>query len=120
GVGNNGIGIAGAVWNVQLMTAQFLDSSGSGSDSAGAAAIHYAVDHGATVINASWGGSGQDPTIAEAIGYAQQHNVIIVAAAGNNGSNDDTNFFAASSYSSTYSHLHAVAAIGHSRAAARW
>jgi hypothetical protein len=72
------------------------------------------------VINASWGGGGQDPTIADAIRYAQQHNVVIVAAAGNNGSNDDANFFAPASYSSTYSNLIAVAAIGSSGALASW
>ena len=84
-VGNNGIGVAGVNWNVQLMPVQFLDSSGSGTDTAAAEAIDYAVDHGAKVINASWGGGGTDPTIDAAIQYADQHGVIIVAAAGNNG-----------------------------------
>ena len=84
-VSNNGIGVAGVDWNVQLMPVQFLDSTGNGTDTAAAEAIEYAVDHGAKVINASWGGSGTDPTIADAIQYADQHGVIIVAAAGNNG-----------------------------------
>ena len=78
------------------MAVQFLDSSGSGTDTAAAEAIEYAVNHGAKIINASWGGSGIDPTIAAAIQYADQHNVIIVAAAGNNGTDDDTTLFLAS------------------------
>ena len=88
-VGNNGIGIAGTDWNVQLMPVQFLDSSGSGTDVGAAEAIDYAVDHGAKVVNASWGASGTDPTIADAIEYADQHGVIIVSAAGNDGTDDD-------------------------------
>ena len=91
----------GVNWNTQLMPLQFLDSSGSGTDTAAAEAIDYAVNHGAKVINASWGASGMDPTIAAAIEYADQNGVIIVAAAGNNGTDDDdsSTFFSPASYS---------------------
>ena len=44
---NNMIGGAGLVWNTQLMPVAFLNSQGSGSDSNAAAAIDYAVNHGA-------------------------------------------------------------------------
>ena len=100
-VGNNAIGVAGVDWNAQIMPVQFLDSSGSGTDTAAAEAIDYAVQHGAKVINASWGGTGTDPTIAAAIQYADQNGVIIVAAAGNNGSDDDdsSSWFSPASYS---------------------
>ena len=108
---NNAIGVAGVDWNVQLMPVQFLDSSGSGSDTAAAEAIDYAVNHGAKVINASWGG-GTDSIIAAAIEYADQHNVIIVAAAGNSGTDDDNSstFFSPASYSVDYPNLISVAA----------
>ena len=111
-VGNNGIGVAGTDWNVQLMPVQFLDSSGNGTDVAAAEAIDYAVDHGAKVVNASWGSSGTDPTIAAAIEYADQHGVIIVAAAGNNGTDDDNSstWFSPASYSVNYPNLITVAA----------
>ncbi len=111
-VGNNGIGIAGTDWNVQLMPVQFLDSSGNGTDTAAAEAIDYAVDHGAKVVNASWGSSGTDPTIAAAIAYADQHGVIIVAAAGNDGTDDDNSgtWFSPASYSVNYPNLITVAA----------
>ena len=94
------------------MPVQFLDSSGSGTDTAAAEAIDYAVDHGAKVINASWGASGMDPTIAAAIEYADQNGVIIVAAAGNNGTDDDNSstFFSPASYSVDYPNLISVAA----------
>jgi subtilisin family serine protease len=111
-VGNNGIGVAGTDWNVQLMPVQFLDSSGNGTDTAAAEAIDYAVDHGAKVINASWGSSGTDSTIAAAIDYAEQHGVIIVAAAGNDSTDDDNSstWFSPASYSVNYPNLITVAA----------
>ena len=107
---NNTVGGAGLVWNTQIMPVKFLDSTGNGTDVAAAEAIDYAVNHGADVINASWGGGGPDPTIGAAIQYADQHNVIVVAAAGNNGADDDTSFFAPASYSAQFSNVITVAA----------
>ena len=98
-VGNNALGVTGVEWNAQLMPVKFLDSTGNGSDTAASAAIHYAVDHGAKVINASWGGGGTDSVIQDALQYANQHSVIVVCAAGNGATNDDTSFFAPASYS---------------------
>ncbi len=111
-VGNNGLDGTGVDWNVQLMPVQFLDSSGSGSDVAAAEAIDYAVQHGAKVINASWGGTGSDPTIADAIQYADENGVIIVCAAGNSTTDDDNSstWFSPASYSSEYSNVISVAA----------
>ena len=109
---NNAIGGAGLVWNTQIMPVVFLDSSGNGTDTAAAEAIDYAVNHGAKVINASWGGTGTDSTIEAAIQYADENGVIIVAAAGNNGTDDDTTFFSPASYSAQYPNVISVAAIG--------
>ena len=108
---NNGVGARATDWNAQLMPVEFIDSTGNGTDTAAAAAIDYAVNHGAKVINASWGGTGTDPTIAAAIQYADQNGVIIVAAAGNNAANDDTTFFSPASYSAQYANVISVAAI---------
>ena len=110
-VGNNGIGTVGVEWTTQIMALQAFDASGGGSDVACAEAIDYAVNNGAKVINASWGESGWDPTLAAAIQYADQHNVIIVCAAGNNGSDNDTLPFSPASYSATYPNVISVAAI---------
>ncbi|WP_232789836.1 type VII secretion-associated serine protease mycosin [Streptomyces jeddahensis] len=49
--------------------------------------VRYAVDHGASVINLSFGDSLAQPGSegAEAIEYAQQHDVVVVASTGNEG-----------------------------------
>ena len=98
-VGNNAAGVAGVDWTTQIMSLKALDSTGAGTDVNAAEAIHYAVDHGARVINASWGLTGSDPVIAAAIQYADSNGVIIVAAAGNNDSNDTTTMYSPASYS---------------------
>ena len=55
-----------------------------------AKAIHYAVDHGAQVINMSFGSpTGNEAVMEEAIAYAEAHDVVLVAAAGNDGRAED-------------------------------
>jgi subtilisin family serine protease len=83
-VGDNGTGVAGVNWKVSLMALRALGPNGGRSDDL-ARAIDYAVDHGARVINASWGGNGQSQTIARAIARARKRGVLFVAAAGNDG-----------------------------------
>jgi type VII secretion-associated serine protease mycosin len=52
-------------------------------------AIHYAVDHGASVINISLGSSRSSlPVLEQAMGYALLHNVVVVAGAGNTAQGD--------------------------------
>src|SRR5579864_1266017 len=97
-IGNNGTGVVGVDWKAQIMPLKFLDSTGSGSDTNAALAIQYAANHGARVSNNSWGGSGPDQTIANAVNYAGTKGDVFVAAAGNNSANDDTTFFSAASY----------------------
>ena len=50
---------------------------------AAAAAIRYAVDHGARVINLSWAFQTGAGYLADALDYAGAHDVLVVAAAGN-------------------------------------
>lgn len=50
-----------------------------------AKALVWAVDHGADIINMSWGGPIYSISLAEALNYALSKNVILVAAAGNEG-----------------------------------
>lgn len=83
--GNNGIGMTALNWNVRLMPLQALDDDGVGYTSRITAAIYYAVDNGAQVINLSLGTYGNDPALRTAINYAVAHNVVVVAAAGNCG-----------------------------------
>lgn len=56
----------------------------SGSSERLPEAIRYAVDHGAKVINMSFGG-GADEDTRDAIKYAVDKDVVLVAGAGNNG-----------------------------------
>mgnify|MGYP001268980970 FL=1 len=83
--GNNSIGIAGASYNTSLMAVKALNSRGSGTSSRISQAIVWATDNGADVINLSLGGIGfaHDTTLANAITYAFERNVVIVSAAGN-------------------------------------
>lgn len=83
--GNNATGIATINWNTKIMPLQALSDDGPGYTSDVAAAIYYAVDNGASVINMSLGGSSYDSAMKAATDYAFSHNVVVVAAAGNCG-----------------------------------
>jgi subtilisin family serine protease len=83
---NNGVGVAGVMWQAQILPLKVLNSRGSGSSGDVASAIRYAADQGADVINMSLGSSSCSQTIADAVNYAYfDKGVVIVAAAGNNG-----------------------------------
>ncbi len=85
GTVNNGLGIAGALWQVRVMPLKVLDSGGEGKSENVSKAIRFAVDNGASVINMSFGGVGfgDDANLADSISYAFKRNVVLVAAAGN-------------------------------------
>jgi len=83
---SNALGIAGVAPNTQIMPVRVLDSAGSGTYSNVAAAITYATDNGAQIINLSLGGSVPSTTLENAINYAVVRGVLLVAAAGNGGS----------------------------------
>lgn len=94
---NNGTGIAGiAGWNpnvagsnayVRVMPVKVLAANGNGDDSQVSAGIHFAVDHGASVISMSLGGPASSTTLSDAVAYATSHDVVVCAAAGNYGVN---------------------------------
>jgi len=107
-VGNNGIGVAGVAFGVQLMAVKFLNSAGSGSTSNAIKALDYAVAQGASISNNSWGGGGFNSALSSAINSARAAGHIFVAAAGNNGANNDTTPFYPSSH--TQDNVVAVAA----------
>ena len=87
--GNDGGGTVGVACNVRILPLKFLDANGNGYTSDAVSAIYYAVDHGARVINASWGGFQPTQALHDAISYANAHNVVFVTAAGNEGTNND-------------------------------
>lgn len=84
-VGNNGIGVAGVAFKVEILPAKFLDNMGSGSLSDAIAAIDYAMKKGARVLSNSWGGGGYSKALEETIASACEQGITFVAAAGNGG-----------------------------------
>jgi len=80
---NNGEGIAGFGGDAQLLMVKAVGAGDSFSDVDEAAAIIYAVDHGAKIVNLSIGGEGTSPLEQRAVEYAASNNVLLVAAAGN-------------------------------------
>jgi subtilisin family serine protease len=82
---NNGVGVAGVMWEAQILPLKVLSSRGRGSSDDVAAAIRYAADQDADAINMSLGSPNCSQTIADAINYAYDKDVVIVAASGNNG-----------------------------------
>lgn len=83
---NNGEGIAGVSWGANIMPLKVLNSAGSGTYANVAAAIVWATDHGAQVINMSLGGPSPSSTLENAVNYAYSKGMVQVAAAGNSGS----------------------------------
>ncbi|HKB20408.1 MAG TPA: S8 family serine peptidase [Gaiellaceae bacterium] len=79
----NGEGIAGFGGDAQLLMVKAVGASDEFSDVDEAAAIVYAVDHGAKIINLSIGGVGTSALEQRAIEYAAGRDVLLVAAAGN-------------------------------------
>ena len=111
---NNGVGIAGvAGWsggplrsdtdNTKIMPVKVLAANGSGSLSAVASGITFAVDNGAKVISLSLGSTSTATTLANAIAYAWENGCVVVAAAGNSGSSLKT-------YPAAYPNVISVAA----------
>ena len=81
-VGNNGIGIAGAAWDVKLMHIKVFQSTGQGNSTNIAAGVEYASENGATIINMSFGSYGESSTLKLALENAYNTS-LLVGAAGN-------------------------------------
>ena len=82
---SNGEGVAGFGGDARLLAVQAAGADGTISDVDESAAIVYAVDHGANIINMSFGGPFSSATEESAVAYAAAHDVLLVAAAGNGG-----------------------------------
>jgi len=95
-VARNGQGIAGVAWRAKIMPVRAGFDVLRGNDGAHlgvleeddiAAAIRWAADHGADVINMSFGVRAKDEsaTVGLAVQYAASLGVVLVASAGNDG-----------------------------------
>jgi subtilisin family serine protease len=87
--GNNNIGVAGIDWGTKIMPLKSLDAQGNGTTDEAVAAVYFAVNNGAKVINASWGGDVWTSALRDALTYANSKGVVFVTAAGNESSNND-------------------------------
>jgi len=118
-VGNDGVGVTGVNWTVRIRPVRALGVAGFGETYDIAQAILYAAglpaddgaggtvqaSSGAAIINLSFGGPGDDPTMHSAIVSAANAGALLVAAAGNDGSS-------AQFYPAAYPEVLAVAAVG--------
>lgn len=82
---DNGVGIAGIAPNAMIMPLRVLDERGLGTYSNVAAALVWAADNGAQIINLSLGGANSSATLESAVQYAIGKGVMVIAAAGNTG-----------------------------------
>ena len=98
---NNGVGVAGIGFNCKLLPVKCAadnDTRGAGGAGyiiKGYEGITYAADHGAKIINCSWGGPGGGSFGQTIVDYATiNKNCLVVSSAGN--SNIDEASFPAS------------------------
>ncbi len=88
-IGGNGAGVTGVNWKTQIMSVKIFADDGTGVvDTVIGNAIRYTANNGATVANASWGGSGgvnnfTDPLYASIREAGERDNQLFVASAGN-------------------------------------
>jgi subtilisin family serine protease len=84
--GNNSTGIIGVAPLAKIMPVKFLDNLGTGTIENAAAALVYAAQHGARVINNSWGcleRCPSNPVVEDAVRTAYSLGAVVVFAAGN-------------------------------------
>jgi subtilisin family serine protease len=101
GVGNNGKGVTGVAWQVQMMACKCLNN-GTGSVSTVTACINYAMTHGARIINASFDSPTSSLATSNAIVAARDVGILWVASAGNGQTSAGRNIDLSPSYPSCY------------------
>lgn len=69
--------------NSKILPLKAFTSNGTGYLSNIVAALYYAVQHQANVVNMSFDVSTPSAALSQAVSYANQKNVVLVAAAGN-------------------------------------
>lgn len=101
---NNTVGVAGIGWNCKLLPVKCAadnDTRGTGGVGyviTGYEGITYAADHGAKIINCSWGGTSGGSFGQVIVDYATiNKNCLVIASAGNSGI-DEQNFPASYNY----------------------
>jgi subtilisin family serine protease len=93
--GDNGTGVTGIGWQVQIMPLRFMNAFDTGTVADAITAIEYAVANGARIINCSWGSSGYSIFLYNTIASAD---ALFVCAAGNAGTDSDEEKFYPAGY----------------------
>lgn len=107
---NNALGIAGVTWGSVILPVVVVDANDFASYSDIAAAIEYAVNHGARIINLSIGGSSPSSALQTAVDYAWSKGAVLFAAAMNDSTSSPyypaaCNHVVAVSATDNYNHL---------------
>ena len=97
-VGDNGIGVSGVAWNVQLVPIKIFNAEGRTNTDAILGAINYAINNDIKITNNSWGGGGYSQVLYNTILNAQHAGHLFIAAAGNYAQNNDVTPFYPASY----------------------
>jgi subtilisin family serine protease len=103
-VSNNGTGVASIAGNARLLIVKCGADNTRDAIYRGYDGIKYAADHGANIINCSWGGSGGGSYGRDIVNYAIGKGCLLVAAAGN----DNTSIL---TYPAAYPGVLAVASV---------
>ena len=75
--------------SAKIMPIRAFSPDGLSDSFSVAQGIKYAVDHGASVINLSFGSTEDTPVMHDAVAYAHQRGVLLVAAVGNEDKGND-------------------------------
>ncbi len=97
---DNNLGIAGVAPGCRLMNLRAFTAAGNGEEDDAAAALLYAIDNGAAVVNMSWGDVFISQLLDDVLQYAAAMQVVLVASAGNSAT-DEIHY--PSAYASTIS-----------------
>lgn len=115
---NNTVGVVGVAPGASLYGVKVLNASGSGTWSAIAQGIEWAISNGMQVISMSLGGTSGSTTLQQACTNAWNANIVICAAAGNSGTKSGKGDSV--EYPARYTECIAVAATDSKDARAAW
>lgn len=83
---NNSLGVAGVAPSVNILNIRAFDPGGYGEEDDVAAAILYAIQMNAKVINMSFGDNSFSLVLRDVVRYAYSQNMVMVGSSGNSGS----------------------------------
>ncbi len=91
-VGNNGTGVCGVNWTVSILPIRISNrSDGAAYFSDMAEGIRWAADHGARVVNVSYGAAGSY-TVDSAAAYLREKGGLLFISAGNDGADGSSTY----------------------------